>query len=41
MVWVGRDLKDHLVPTPLSWAGIPSTRSLGDFSIEVMLYIAE
>jgi len=29
MVWVGRDLKDHLVPTPLSWAGAPSTRSGG------------
>jgi len=28
MVWVGRDLKDHLVPTPtLPWAGTPSTRS--------------
>ncbi|GAB0189020.1 centromere protein C [Grus japonensis] len=26
MVWVGRDLKDHLVPTPLPWAGTPSTR---------------
>jgi len=26
MVWVGRDLKDHLVPTPLPWAGAPSTR---------------
>jgi len=26
MVWVGRDLIDHLVPTPLLWAGTPSTR---------------
>jgi len=26
MVWVGRDLKDHLVPTPLPWAGTPYTR---------------
>jgi len=26
MVWVGRDHIDHLVPTPLPWAGIPSTR---------------
>ena len=26
MVWVGRDLKDHLVPTPLPWTGTPSTR---------------
>jgi len=26
MVWVGRDLKDHLVPTPPPWAGTPSTR---------------
>ena len=25
MVWVGRDLIDHL-PTPLPWAGTPSTR---------------
>jgi len=28
MVWVGRDLKDHLVPTPLPWAGTSSTRPL-------------
>ena len=26
MVWVGRDLKGHLVPIPLPWAGTPSTR---------------
>ena len=26
MVWVGRDLKHHLVPTPLPWAGTLSTR---------------
>jgi len=26
MVWVGRDLKDHLVLTPLPWAGTSSTR---------------
>jgi len=26
MVWVGRDLNDHLVPTPLPWAGTSSTR---------------
>ena len=26
MVWVGRDLKDHLFPTPLPWAGTSSTR---------------
>ena len=26
MVWVGRDLIDHLVPTPLPRAGTPSTR---------------
>jgi len=26
MVWVGRDLKDHLVPTPLPWAGTSSAR---------------
>ena len=27
MVWVGRDLKDHLVPTPLPWAGTLSAKS--------------
>ena len=26
MVWVGKDLTDHLVPTLLPWAGTPSTR---------------
>jgi len=26
MAWVGRDLKDHVVPSPLPWAGTPSTR---------------
>jgi len=26
MVWVGRDLIDHLISTPLPWAGTPSTR---------------
>jgi len=26
MVWDGKDLIDHLVPTPLPWAGTPSTR---------------
>jgi len=26
VVWVGRDLKDHLVPTLLPGAGTPSTR---------------
>jgi len=26
MVWIGRDLKNHLVPTPLPWSGIPSAR---------------
>lgn len=26
MVCIGRHLKDHLVPTSLSWAGIPCTR---------------
>jgi len=25
-IWVGRDLKYHCVPTPLSWAGTSSTR---------------
>jgi len=23
MAWVVNDLKDHLVPTPLLWAGLP------------------
>ena len=27
MVWVGRNLKDHLVPTPLPWAGTPAWTS--------------
>jgi len=26
MVWVGRDLKDHLVPTSLPWARTRSAR---------------
>jgi len=26
MVWVGRELKHHLVPTPLPWAKTASTR---------------
>jgi len=26
MVWVERDLIDHVVPTPLPWARTPSTR---------------
>lgn len=25
MVWIGRDLKDHLFPTPFLWAGTHST----------------
>ena len=27
MAWVGRNLKDHLVPAPLPRAGLPTTRS--------------
>ena len=27
MAWVGRDLKNHLVPTPLPWAELPGTKS--------------
>lgn len=27
MVWVGRDLKDHLVPNPLLQTGLPTTNS--------------
>jgi len=26
MVWVGGELKDHLVPHPLPWEGTSSTR---------------
>lgn len=26
MAWVGRDLTDHLLPTPLPWARTPATR---------------
>ena len=26
MIWVGRDLKGHLIPNCLPWAGTPSTR---------------
>jgi len=26
MVWLGRDLIDHLVPAPLPWAGTPCVR---------------
>jgi len=26
MIWVGRDLIDHLVPAHLPWAGTPSNR---------------
>jgi len=26
MVWIGRDIRDHLVPNPLPWAGTPSTK---------------
>jgi len=27
MAWVGRHLKDHLVPILLLWAGLPTTES--------------
>jgi len=36
MVGVGGDLKDHLVPTPLPWAGAPSTRPGCSF-LEILL----
>jgi len=26
MIWVEKDQKDHLVTTPLPWAGSPTTR---------------
>ena len=26
MAWIGRDLKDHLVPALLTWAGLPARR---------------
>jgi len=25
MIWVGKDVINHLVPSPLPWAGTPST----------------
>lgn len=28
MVWVGRDVKDHLLPISLPWAGTPGTRQV-------------
>lgn len=27
ITWVGKDFQDHLVPTPLTWLGAPSSRS--------------
>lgn len=27
MAWVRRDLKDYLVQTPLTWVGMPPTKS--------------
>lgn len=27
MAWFGQDLKDHLGPTPVPWAGLPITIS--------------
>lgn len=27
MIWDGRDIKDHAVPTPLPWTGMPPTSS--------------
>lgn len=27
MAWAGNDLKDHLVPAPLLWAGLSATGS--------------
>jgi len=29
MVWLGKDLIDHLVPTPLPWPGSPSPTTGG------------
>jgi len=26
MAWVEKDFNDHLVSTPLPWAGVPTTR---------------
>lgn len=26
MIWIGKDVKDHLVPSSLWWAGLPTTR---------------
>lgn len=27
MAWIGRDIKDHLVPTRLLWTELPTTKS--------------
>jgi len=34
MVWVGRDLKDHPVSTPLSWSETPSTSHVAQSPIQ-------
>jgi len=27
MAWIGRELKEHSVPTSLPWTGLPTTKS--------------
>jgi len=36
MVWVGRGLKDHPVPTPLLQTKLPTTHGLGNYSWALM-----
>jgi len=37
MVWVGRDLTDHLLPTPLPWAGTPSLDQVAQSPVQAGL----
>lgn len=34
MVWVGRVLEDHLLPTPLVWTGLPSVDQVAQIPIQ-------
>lgn len=38
MVWTGRNVKDHPVPIPLSWAGTPSTRPVVTSAFNLALH---
>ncbi len=37
MAWVGRDLKDHLFPAPLQWAGFSCENRKCFFLVDVAL----